>query len=287
MKTKQTTPRVKQGLIYQYGEGKWIEKNDLFAAEEPLEIRLGWGEIEFRQQKKLVVTMRTPGNDFELCVGFLFNEGILHSSKDILSIRHCLEAGKGEAYGNVVRVELNPDCNLDFDKLQRNFFTTSACGVCGKTGIEAIHTACLPLLKKNAPLVSPSLLANLPLRLREKQAVFEHTGGLHAAALFLPDGDLLLSYEDVGRHNALDKLIGACVMLDQIPLSDHLLFLSGRISFELVQKALMAGIPIVAAVGAPSSLAVELARDFGMTLLGFVRDNKFNVYSGKERLKIN
>jgi len=255
---------------------------DLLAVEEPLEIRLG--------QKPVSITMRTPGHDFELAAGFLFTEGILHDAAEIREI-HWSHPPNGTAnvnprqLGNSVTVELNPGVEVDLDRLERHFYTSSSCGVCGKASIEAIQMQGCPVLPRNAPLVATTVIHDLPATLRREQPVFERTGGLHAAALFDHQGKLQLLREDVGRHNAVDKLIGSQMLAGRTPLSGYLLLVSGRASFELVQKALMAGIPILAAVGAPSSLAVETAQRFHMTLLGFVRDGRFNIYSGASRIQ--
>ena len=241
---------------------------DLLAVEEPLEIRLG--------QKTVSITMRTPGHDSELAVGFLFTEGILSSAgeiQDVVSSR------------NYVTIHLKPGIEVDLDRLQRNFYTTSSCGVCGKASIEALRMQACPVLAGESPVFASTVIHGLPAVLREDQRVFDRTGGLHGAALFDSSGRLLLVREDVGRHNAVDKIAGAEVLAGRIPLDGKLLLVSGRASFELVQKALMAGVPILAAVGAPSSLAVETARRFNMTLLGFVRDGRFNIYSGASRIQ--
>lgn len=251
---------------------------DLLAVEEPLEIRLG--------DRSISITMRTPGHDFELAAGFLFTEGILHDAAEIREIRWAhVENGNPRQLGNSVTVELNPGVEVDLDRLERHFYTTSSCGVCGKASIEAIQMQGCPVLPRNAPLVAASVIHGLPGTLRRAQPVFERTGGLHAAALFDAQGNLQLLREDVGRHNAVDKLIGSEMLAGRTPLSDRLLLVSGRASFELVQKALMAGIPILAAVGAPSSLAVETAQRFNLTLLGFVRDGRFNIYTGACRIQ--
>jgi FdhD protein len=241
---------------------------DLLAVEEPLEVRLG--------EKTISITMRTPGHDRELAAGFLFTEGILQNSRQIREI---------EQHKNSIAVQLNPDVEVDFERLQRNFYTTSSCGVCGKASIEALRIQGCPVLPHGSVTMDAAVIHRLPQAQRDEQAVFERTGGLHAAALFDFEGKLILLREDVGRHNAVDKLIGAEMLGGRTPLSDTLLLVSGRASFELTQKALMAGIPILAAVGAPSSLAVETAQRFNMTLLGFVRDGRFNIYSGAERIQ--
>ena len=241
---------------------------DLLAVEEPLEIRLG--------EKTISITMRTPGHDPELAAGFLFTEGILDGMHQIRDIQHSK---------NSITVQLNPDVEVDFERLQRNFYTTSSCGVCGKASIEALRMQGCPVLPRSSAAMQATVIHRLPQAQREEQAVFQRTGGLHAAALFDFQGKLMLLREDVGRHNAVDKLIGAEMLAGRTPLANKLLLVSGRASFELTQKALMAGIPILAAVGAPSSLAVETAQRFNMTLLGFVRDGRFNIYSGAERIQ--
>jgi len=257
-------------------------KSDLLAVEEPLEIRIGFGMMTDRQQKSVSVTMRTPGHDFELAIGFLYTEGIIHHVDQVESVKYCEDLGKQEEKGNVVRVELKPEVSIDFEKLQRHFYTTSSCGVCGKSSIESIKVACQQLADGFS--ISASLIHQLPDKFRKAQTVFEYTGGLHAVGLFDKAGELILMREDVGRHNALDKAIGAMVLKKQVPLSDYALLVSGRASFELVQKAAVAGIPVLAAIGAPSSLAVALAKEAGMTLLGFVRNERFNIYSGDQRI---
>ncbi|HMT07504.1 MAG TPA: formate dehydrogenase accessory sulfurtransferase FdhD [Pyrinomonadaceae bacterium] len=264
------------------------EFGDSLAVEEPLEIRLGFPD---GTHKAISITMRTPGDDAELAAGFLFTEGIITSPDQIKQIRHCglkIGANKGTLdrasalNSNTIRVDLNDGIDLDLKRLERNFYTTSSCGVCGKASIEALATGVKQIdcdLK-----IAADLVHSLPKKLREAQAVFETTGGLHASALFNADGSLDIVREDVGRHNALDKVIGTKFMTNETPLSDKILLVSGRASFELVQKALMAGIPGLAAVGAPSSLAVELASEYGMTLVGFVRDGRFNIYCGEKRI---
>lgn len=261
---------------------------DLLAVEEPLEIRIGYGAADDRQQKNISVTMRTPGNDFELALGFLFTEGIIISASDIYKIHYCTELNSIKNKENIVRVELNPSVEIDFSKLQRNFYTTSSCGVCGKESIEAVKTNCRIIEPDETVLIDAATLTSLPDKLRAQQNVFEHTGGLHACALFDLEGNLQLLREDVGRHNALDKLIGASCQAEFIEAyqcSKSILLLSGRASFELLQKAAMAGIPIVCAVGAPSSLAVDIAKEFGITLIGFLRDNRFNIYTNPQRFR--
>ena len=257
-------------------------KPDLLAVEEPLEIRLGFGQPATREQRSLSVTMRTPGHDFELALGFLFTEGIINSIEQIETIKYCSDTGKQEEHENLVRVELKQEVQLDFGKFQRHFYTSSSCGVCGKSSIEAIKVN-IKVIESGLTIPS-SVIYSLPDKLRKAQHVFEHTGGLHASALFNQFGELIILREDVGRHNALDKIIGTMLFKNEAPMSDFILMLSGRTSFELVQKAAVAGIPVIAAVGAPSSLAVDLAKETGMTLLGFVREGGFNIYCGEKRI---
>jgi FdhD protein len=251
---------------------------DFLAVEEPLEIRLGFG----KEHRAVSITMRTPSNDAELAAGFLFTEGILQSKDQIKSIKHC---GKFPNNQNTIRVDLAENVEIDFKRLERNFYTTSSCGVCGKTSLEALTVAgAKEISLTNLQKVSAEIIHALPEILRKNQTVFDETGGLHAAALFEFSGNLVDLKEDVGRHNAVDKLIGRQFLENNLPLADKILFLSGRASFELIQKAVMAQIPIVCAVGAPSSLAVEAAKEFNITLLGFVRDRRFNIYCGEERI---
>ena len=266
--------KVDESIIYQC--------NDQLASEEPMEIRLMYNRNDQKIQKSLSVTMRTPGNDFELAKGFLFTEGIIKCAEDIIGVQHY----NGDE--NVVNVELRNDLTFETGKLERNFYTTSSCGICGKSSIEAIRTVCsFPVDHSNQPQINSAVLYSLPEILRSEQAVFENTGGLHASALFDVTGNLLLCMEDVGRHNAVDKLVGAALDQSLVPLTDSILLLSGRAGFELIQKAWMAGIKIVVAVGAPSSLAVQLARESGITLIGFLRGRRFNIYSGAQRIKVS
>ncbi|MFM2138722.1 MAG: formate dehydrogenase accessory sulfurtransferase FdhD [Bacteroidota bacterium] len=256
-----------------------VEADDLLAVEEPLEIGLVHGPVSDRKLKSLSVTMCTPGNDTELAVGFLFTEGIIRSKNDIVSVNET-ETEKGRQ----VLVALQPGCSFDPARIERHFYTSSSCGVCGKTSIEAVKQSLPGTQKPDGLQVAARVIAQLPQSLREHQNVFRETGGLHAAAYFETGGNLLLTREDVGRHNALDKLVGAALEAGKIPLDNGILLLSGRASFELIQKAAMAGIRIVCAVGAPSSLAVELAGENGMTLVGFLRDGRFNIYCGAARI---
>ncbi len=256
---------------------------DLLAVEEPLEIRIGFTDHGKPAHKAVSITMRTPGADMELAAGFLFTEGILESFAEVKAIKHC---GKFPNNQNTIRVDLFENVAIDFKRLERNFYTTSSCGVCGKSSLDALTVAgAKPIEGKSLTKISAEIIHDLPGILRKHQTVFDETGGLHAAALFDFAGKLLDLREDVGRHNAVDKLIGKQFLDDNLPLAEKVLFLSGRASFELVQKAVMAQIPVICAVGAPSSLAVEAAREFKITLLGFVRENRFNAYSCEARVE--
>jgi FdhD protein len=259
------------------GSGMAVQP-DVLAVEQPLEIRLGCRIDGRRQHRPISITMRTPGHDQELAVGFLYTEGILTAREQVLGVHSC-------GTGNVVRVDLKPDIAVDISPLERHFYTTSSCGVCGKTSLEAVRVSCRRRPNESGPIIDADAIHSLPDLLRAAQDVFDNTGGLHASALFDATGQLQCLREDVGRHNALDKVIGAEFLAGRVPLSDSVLLVSGRASFELVQKAAVAGIPVLAAVGAPSSLAVDLAREQGLTLLGFVRKGRFNIYCGSSRIR--
>ena len=263
------------------------DEQDLVVVEEPLEIRVAFGPAEQRSIRSLAITMRTPGHDFELVTGFLLAESVITSISDIDSIRHC-SGGAGASQeseaGNVVRVELAPDIDVNFKALERHSFTSSSCGVCGKTSIEAVRSMLCQSVAEGGPEFNSQLICSLPATLDNAQAIFTRTGGLHATGIFTQKGELLLAREDVGRHNAMDKVFGAALYKGWLPLSEHIVLVSGRVSFEIVQKALMAGVSVLVAIGAPSSLAVDLAKEFGLTLIGFVSESSFNVYSGKRRL---
>lgn len=263
--------RIRDGVVDQ--------RPDTLAAEEPMEIRVGG--------RALTITMRTPGDDFDLAVGFLVSEGVVRTTSDVLSARYCAGATEdGTNTYNVVDVGLDPSLPPLDASLERNFYTTSSCGLCGKASLDAVRTASTWSVSDDPLRITPEALAQLPERLREEQRVFDRTGGLHAAALFSADGELIVLREDVGRHNAVDKVIGHAVRNGLLPLRETILMVSGRASFELVQKAVMAGIPMMAAVSAPSSLAVDLAEENGLTLVGFLRGTSMNVYSGAERLLV-
>jgi len=259
--------------------------SDALAIEEPLEIRLEFGPAGKRSVQNISVTMRTPGNDVELALGFLFTEGIIQNLNDIANVTHTFIAC-AENKENVILVSLNESAIPNLRNTGRNFYTTSSCGVCGKGSIDAIRTVNAYIKQDDINIIDANIFHQLPQKLNQHQQVFADTGGLHASALFIPQGELLLVREDVGRHNALDKLIGAALNNNLLPLTNYILLLSGRASFELIQKAAMAGITIVAAVGAPSSLAVQLAEEFNITLVGFLRNNRFNIYTAPHRILI-
>jgi FdhD protein len=272
--------------ITEISRNSLTQRLDTLATEEPLEIRVLKYNNSSREWTKntIAVTMRTPGNDFELAAGFLISEGVIRRKRDIETISYCTDLGEKQQY-NIVNVYLAADIRFDHDSLSRHVYTSSSCGICGKGSIELVRIAC-----PNSPIgafqISFDELAHLPAKLNESQNIFGLTGGLHASGLFDKKGNLLLSREDVGRHNALDKVLGFLLMKDRLPATDSILLVSGRASFELVQKAALAGIPFMAAIGAPSSLAVSLANEYGMTLVGFLKESRCNVYSGKERIQI-
>jgi FdhD protein len=263
-------PRVAE--IVRWEKGRSRQESDELAEEEPLEIRA--------RGRSISVTMRTPGHDAELAAGFLLTEGLIHSAGDVLDIEPCNQNEEG----NIVNVVLAPQVHVDFEKLTRHVFASSSCGLCGKASIDAIRGAFPPISNRDAFLISAELIAKFPEAMRPAQSVFDRTGGLHAAGLFDEWGKLLILREDIGRHNAVDKVLGRALLDGLTPLDRHVLLVSGRASFEIMQKALAAAVPIVAAVSAPSSLAVEFAVDSGQTLLGFVREGRLNVYAGFKRI---
>ncbi|HKS83713.1 MAG TPA: formate dehydrogenase accessory sulfurtransferase FdhD [Candidatus Acidoferrales bacterium] len=266
---------IKLTQVSEWDDGKVSRKEDYLAAEEPLEIRVG--------AEALSVTMRTPGHDLELAAGFLFTEGIIKRREEIVALTAAPESDR-ERRGNVVIAELTPDAAPDFEKMRRHFFAASSCGICGKASIDAVRSR---LLQAPNPefRVDAEMLLRLPEILRESQAVFGRTGGLHAAGLFDSSGKLLVLREDIGRHNAVDKAIGWALLEGHVPLSEAVLLVSGRGGFEIVQKAIAAGVPVLASVSAPSSLAVQLARELGQTLIGFLRGRRFVIYAGEQRLR--
>ncbi len=263
-------------------DGKMRVRPDSLATEEPMEIRL----ISGGAKQTVAVTMRTPGADFELAAGFLYGEGIISSAEEILKISYCVDTDLGaEQQYNIVNVELRSGRDYDLRTLERHFYTTSACGVCGKASLEQLEIRGCSVIPPG-PEVSADTIYTLPEKLRDSQGLFDATGGLHAAALFDADGSLVALREDVGRHNATDKLVGWALLEGRLPLNGHVVMVSGRSSFEILQKCLMAGVPIVCAISAPSSLAVDVARQFDMTLVGFLRNNRFNVYSAPGRIVV-
>ncbi len=276
------TPTSASRLVRVIEDGRARTRPDHVATEEPLEIRLDAGG----RRQVVAVTMRTPGADFELAVGFLFAEGVIAGRDDVRRITFCTDPDvDGEQRHNIVNVELAGGVAPDLRSLERHFFTTSACGVCGKATLDALEVrGCAT--RTGGPAVAVQVLYALPERLRGGQGVFDSTGGLHAAGLFDTAGELVAIREDVGRHNALDKLVGWAVLEGRVPLDDHLLLVSGRSSYEILQKAIVAGLPMVCGISAPSSLAVDLAERFGVTLVGFLRDRRCNVYAHADRVLV-
>ena len=271
-------PQVENISILKISGTEITETADKVAVEEPLEIQLAYSTPTGRMLKNIAVTMRTPGNDEELAAGFLFTEGVVKDKEAILEIK------RPHTDDNRVLVTLKENVQPVLANTARNFYSTSSCGVCGKASIEAIRIVSPYIHAKDTISIKASLLYGLQDAVKAQQQVFEETGGIHASALFDADGKFMMLREDVGRHNALDKIIGAALLNDQLPLNNCILFLSGRASFELLQKSAMAGIRLIAAVGAPSSLAVEMAKDNNITLTGFLKSNRFNVYSGEQRI---
>ncbi len=264
--------------VWVVDNGQGRSRSDYLATEEPLEIRLS------DPQRPLAVTMRTPGADFDLTAGFLYSEGLIQHRQDIQFMSHCVDPEVAEQQRhNIVNVVLRQGLPLDLQPLERHFFTTSACGVCGKASLDALKIRGYSAFLEG-PKVSSNIICRLPNQLRTAQGIFTATGGLHAAALFDRDGQLIKLREDVGRHNALDKLIGSALLADELPWGQQIIMVSGRSSFEILQKSLVAGVPLVCAVSAPSSLAVAIAREFNITLIGFLRGERFNIYSGVERI---
>lgn len=268
---------IKKQSIWKVVEGQSTSIEDLVVVEAPLEIRMRYFSKGKWEKKSLAITMRTPGNDASLAIGFLFSEGIIGRFSDITAIEKIED--------NVLVISLLDSVLVELETLERNFYVTSSCGVCGKASIEKLKKTSCFFPQPAMPKIAATTLTQLPFLLRNSQSLFDQTGGIHAAAIFSSSGQLIKFAEDVGRHNAVDKLIGNCMQNGPFPLRKALLMLSGRISFELVQKAMMAGIPIIAAVGAPSSLAIELAEEAGITLIGFLKSDRFNVYCGVERME--
>jgi len=280
-----TRPTNKTRLRIQKYDGKTVAtRADYLATEEPMEIRL---EAANGDMQTVAVTMRTPGSDFELAAGFLFAEGVINSRDDIRQIAYCVADDVDiEQRYNIVTVGLAHQRSLpDLKGLERHFYTTSACGVCGKATLEAIEMRGHPIIP-GGQQVGAEVITSLPGKLREAQGVFDQTGGLHAAALFTLSGELVELREDIGRHNALDKLIGWAMLNDHLPLHEHIVLVSGRASYELLQKSVVAGVSVFCAISAPSSLAVDVARQFGVALVGFLRGECFNVYCHGERVSL-
>ncbi len=273
--------------IIKVKNGEITYENDMLSVEEPLEIKISYLKDGQYVEKDLSITMRTPGHDQNLVYGFLFTEGIIHQATDVSEYVVNQEiTSKTGLLANQVICKLVSDLKFDFDSIERHFYTTSSCGVCGKASIDAVKIACPIIVPQNKWKISHQLLYSFNQTLIEAQKNFTYSGGIHASALFDLEGHLLSIREDVGRHNALDKLIGEALMKNRIPLFNAILFLSGRASFELIQKASMAGIRMICAVGAPSSLAVDLAQELDITLVGFLRDNRFNIYTAPERIDL-
>lgn len=276
-------PALKEYTVQEVTPDLRRSRQDQLAVEAPMEIRIVHGPADKRQDRSLAITMRTPGRDFELSLGFLFAEGIISSADQVELMERCGPVVVGESTAHSIRLELKPDVHVDMSQLQRHFYTTSSCGVCGKGSIEALqHRGLRPITTIAA--VSRDTVFQLPEKLRAAQDIFAQTGGLHGAGLFDDAGNLITLHEDVGRHNAVDKLIGDRLRKGRLPAGREVLMVSGRASFELVQKAVAAEIPIMVAVGAPSSLAVDLATRFGMTLVGFASNDRFNIYSRIDRI---
>lgn len=265
-------------------DGRVATVQDIVAVEEPMEVRIVSAGEAGPRTDRVAVTMRTPGHDFDLAVGFLLSEGLIARHEDVVDVSYCPDPDDVQQY-NVVQVTLAPSTSFDQSMLDRNFYATSSCGVCGKGSLEALRTYCA-VVDDDGLRVDGSVVRGLPAKLRAQQPLFSETGGLHATGLFASDGSLITLREDVGRHNALDKVVGYHLMAGDLPLSAHIAVVSGRASWELLQKAAAAGIPMVVAIGAPSSLAVDLAVEFGMTLAAFTRDDGFNVYAGSHRIAL-
>ncbi len=263
---------------------KQASHEDSVAVEEPLEVQISSPTIDGSAAKSISITMRTPGNDVDLALGFLCTEGIIDDYAQVASAEHVGQPTAEGGERNTIRVELRPDVDLDLDRLQRHFYTTSSCGVCGKSSLDALRVVGQASLKDKGAAFSRNLIVGLPDKLLDQQRLFTKTGGLHAAAVFDRHGEIAHIREDVGRHNAVDKIVGAMLANGELPAHDYGLLVSGRASFELMQKALVAGLPTLVAVSAPSSLAVQLAREFDMTLVGFLRGGNFNIYAGARRI---
>ena len=273
---------VSRVQVSRLADGRFVNRKDVVTVEEPLEIRVEFTRNGARETAAVSVTMRTPGNDFELAAGFLYGEGLLRDRADVAEISYC-QTDEPQTY-NIVLVKLRPATLFDPGALSRNFYMSSSCGVCGKASLEAVEVRGCEQIPDEGLAVDHAILSGLPEKLRAQQGLFDRTGGIHAAGRFDEAGQLVSIREDVGRHNAVDKVVGEAFLAGDLPLERTILTVSGRTSFEIMQKALAAGIPLVVGVGAPSSLAVDLAREFNMSLLGFTRSEGFNVYAGRERI---
>lgn len=284
MSESQGAPKLgrKSREITRFEDGSFRNVSDFLATEEPLEIRLVYGPEEKRKDRSLSITMRTPGHDEELAAGFLLGEGIVSQPNQIGQFEKTGPEGSSQ-----LCVHLDPGVEFDFASLQRNFYMTSSCGICGTASLEAVRSRLGNPIAESSFEVSANVIRSLPATLRTLQATFQETGGLHAAGLFDVEGNLIACREDIGRHNALDKLVGSQLLAGHLPGSNSVVLVSGRASFELVQKVISAGIPLIAAVGAPSSLAAELAAEFGVTLIGFASATRFNVYAHEKRVVAN
>lgn len=269
--------------IKKYSDSNSSSASDQVAIEEPMEIQICSNTESLSAAKSISITMRTPGHDKDLALGFLFSESIIKNNNDVITIDQTGNTDQDDEIKNIIRVTLNSQTNLDMKKLERHFYTTSSCGVCGKTSIEAIYNQGCKICKSRFS-IKHTKLTELPNKLRAQQVIFGETGGLHAAAAFNAHGEIILVREDVGRHNAVDKIIGALLRRKQLPADDLGIIVSGRTSFELMQKIIVAGVPLLAAVSAPSSLAISLAKEFEVTLVGFLRGKKFNTYSSDHRI---
>ena len=271
--------------VIKFKKNKFEKIDDLISIEEPLEISIKYKDQNEWVTSSLSITMRTPGHDEDLVRGFLFNEQIIQNLNEIDEIESIGEKVGQYKIQNKILITLNNSKNINISKIKRDFLTNSSCGVCGKSSLDALEIIKKEKTFKDEPKLVKEIIIRSPLILRQNQSEFSKTGGIHASGLFSSDGKLISLREDVGRHNALDKLIGQALLSNELPLSDYGIIVSGRASFELMQKAMMAGVPLLAAVGAPSSLAVELAEEFGMTLIGFLKKDKFNIYTRSDRIR--
>jgi FdhD protein len=273
----------RQFEVVEISRGKSITRSDSVVVEEPMEIRVVFGPAERRVMRNVSITMRTPGHDEELAIGFLVTEGLLTDREQVDQVETRGVDGTGQATGNIVRVSLRPEFEFDPARLQRHFFSTSSCGVCGKASLEALAVQGLNPVENDNYFLNSELICGIPAALRDRQATFANTGGLHGTGLIDSNGQLVCTREDVGRHNAVDKLVGRYFLDRKTPLSQYAMIVSGRVSFEIMQKALVASVPMIIAVGAPSSLAIETARTYNMTLIGFASETRFNIYSSPHR----